>query len=381
MVDRRRPVRAAVRCACVFCVLLIASALASQDPASRIKQLFSQAQNEESQGRIDSAANTYNAILKLDPNSAVAYESLGKLDFQESHYPEAVQAFRRALEINPQAPISRALLGISLYKVGDFQAASEELKTARRLFPTDKNTRLYLARSLFEVGDLGGAAKEFEELRREDPKNAEVLYALGQVYMKLAASTFDDLQKQAPDSYLIELLLGDQAETTLMHPQAIEHYRKAIAKKGSDARGLHYPLGHALYNDGLYQEALQEFRRELELNPYDYMASYEAAEILEKENPVEAVRLATQALEVKPDLAPALFVRGKALLSMGKATDAVTDLKRAASLNPNDALVHFQLARGYHQLGLKSDAQEEEALYVRLQQAAHLPKSPPGANN
>jgi tetratricopeptide (TPR) repeat protein len=342
--------------------------------------LLSEARAAEKGERIDDAIKKYQAILELDPKFTPAYENLGKLDFQQSRYEEAIKNLRQALELKPQSVASRALLGICLYKVGEFQDARHELESAYHLSPNNREIEIYLARSLVETGNLEDAARQFQQLRREDPQNAEVLYAMGQLYMKLAAATFDDLQTRAPDSYLIEVLLGDLAETGGFHPEAIEHYRKAIAKKGSDARGLHYPLGHALYGDGQYEEALREFHRELELNPYDYMASYEAAEMLLKDNPQEALRLATQALEVKPDLAPALRVRGRALLLLGRPQDAVVDLKKAESLSPREPLVHFHLAHAYRQLGLNNEAQREEALYRQLQEVVHTPP-PPSRDN
>jgi tetratricopeptide (TPR) repeat protein len=90
----------------------------------------------------------------------------------------------------------------------------------------------------------------------------------------------------------------------------------------------------------------------------------------------EAIRLATQALAVRPVMAPALLVRGRALLATGKSTETLVDFKQAASVAPANATAHFQLARAYRQLGMNREAQDEEAIFKRLQEAAHTPKPP-----
>src|SRR5437016_6338707 len=62
-----------------FAVLCLARRLVSQDVGSRLQQLRSEARAEESQGRLDSAIQKYQQILRLNPNLAPAHNNLGKL--------------------------------------------------------------------------------------------------------------------------------------------------------------------------------------------------------------------------------------------------------------------------------------------------------------
>jgi tetratricopeptide (TPR) repeat protein len=97
------------------------------------------------------------------------------------------------------------------------------------------------------------------------------------------------------------------------------------------------------------------------------------------DNPEEAIRLSTRALELKPDIAEALTVRGRSLLSLHKLQDAVKDFKKAISLDSDNAAIHFQLARAYRQLGMMEEAQNENAVYERLDQEnqkERLPAAP-----
>jgi tetratricopeptide (TPR) repeat protein len=339
------------------------------DSSARIQELFVEAQTEEQRGQLDAAVQKYQSILRLDARLAPAYNNLGRLYLQQSRYGEAIKVLKRALELQPNLVPTRALLGISLYQIGEYQMARQELKTALQLNPADRNAKLYLARSLFELEDFRLAAQLLEELQRDGPRDAQVLYGLGQAYMKLASSTLEQLQDLDPNSYLIEVLLGKTAEAKQAYTDAVEHYRKAISKAPSTP-SLHYALGNTLWLSGQFPEALQEFRRELDLNPYDWMASWKAAHIILSQNPEEALRLSNRALELKPDLAQALLVRGRALLTLKRLNDAIKDFKKVAVLAPDEETVHYQLARAYRQLGLTEEAEAEETIFERMQKKA-----------
>jgi tetratricopeptide (TPR) repeat protein len=230
-----------------------------------------------------------------------------------------------------------------------------------------------LARSLFELEDYKGAFQVLDKLQPADPKNPDVLYTLGLVHMKLAETTLGELQKVAPGSYLIEVLLGKYAEVKQVYPDAIEHYKRALAKN-PESLGLHYTLAHALWASGRFQDALPEYKRALELNPYDYDGSWEMARIVLPDNPAEAYRLANRALELKPGIPEALAIRGRALLALKKPKEAIEDLRKASALDTEDATIHFQLARAYRQLGLTQEAEAETAVYERMEKEAHTPR-------
>jgi tetratricopeptide (TPR) repeat protein len=268
-------------------------------------------------------------------------------------------------------------LGFCFYQMGDFAEARRQFQTALKLSPGDSDAKLYLARSLLELQDVKGAIKLLEQLQQADPKNVEVLFSLGWAYTGLAVSTLDAIQKIDPNSYVTELLQGKYAEAKDVFPEAAEHYKRAMAR-APDMPELHYCYAHALYGSGEFPLALQEYRHVLEMNPYDYRASWEAARIVLPDDPQEAFRLANRALELKPGSYGALTIRGRALLALGKASQAIEDFRQAATMNPQDAAIHFQLARAYAKIGKTQEAQSETAIYDRIQSEAHFSTSEKG---
>ena len=357
----------AILLSCLTCRLIC------QDADSRIQQLYSDAHSAEQRGDTNAAIEKYQAMLQLEPKMAAAHNNLGRLYFREARYPEAIEALKHALQLDARLAPAHAMMGISWYEMENYPAARKELDEALHLNPRDQNARLYLARSLYELGGLDEAAGLLKELARTDPTNPQILYSQGLVYMKLASSALEKLQAVAPDSFLIESVLARSAEAKEQYGVAAEHYKRAIAK-APKARNLHYALGHALYQNADFTEALKEYRLELQLNPNNYMACWEAARILVNEDPEEAVALSTRALELSPNLAPAYLVRGRARLQLKDLDKSLEDLKRAASLDSNEPSVHFQLARVYRGLGLAQQAEHENAIFAELEKAEHSRK-------
>jgi tetratricopeptide (TPR) repeat protein len=350
-----------------------------QDSESRIEALYNEAHSAEQAGNLNAAVEKYRAILRLDPDLPAAYNNLGRLYFGQSRFSEAIEVLKHALQIDATLESSHALLGISYYEMENYEAARRELSEAMRLDPADRTAELYLARSLNELGDLEKASGLLNKLQQKDPANPQILYSEGLVYMKLASYALAKLQAVAPDSYLVEMILATTAEAQRHYGEAVEHFKKAVAK-APEAHGLHYGLGHALYQNGEFEEALKEYRLELQHDPRSYMASWEAARVLLDNDPQEAVKLSSNALELNPKLAPAYLTRGIAFLHLKELHKSVEDLKKAAALDSEEPTVHFQLARAYRGLGMTQQAEQEAAIFAQMEKAEHTRKDAASPN-
>lgn len=348
---------------CCFSVRLF-----SQELSHKIPILIQEAEKEEQQGNLTGASEKYREILEMDPQRIEAYSKLGTLFLEQGQYQEAAKYLKQAIAINRNEALPHQLLGITYFQLGDFDLAKGELQNALRIRPRDRATAFFLARTCASLGDLRRAAELLQKLRDQNPRDAKVLYTLGLVYMKLGDSTLEDLQKLHPESYLNDLLMGTAAEDRQQFAEAIKDFRNAIAK-APKARGLHYALGNALYLDGQLQEALKEFELENRIDPYNYMAHVLTAVILLPAYPNKALRVSSQAIKLKPDLGPAYLIRGRALLTLKRPREAISDLKKAAQLAPDEKTVHFQLALAYEQVGLTKEADAQKAIFENMGKA------------
>src|SRR5207302_8323807 len=163
-----------------------------------------------------------------------AYNNLGQLYYLQGELDSAISVLKQACALAPRLATPRALLGFALFGKGDFERARKELKTASELNPKDVNVRLFLGRSLIQLQDLNGALAVLQELQKDNPNDPEMLYSLGSVYSGLAETTVGQIQKVAPDSYLIEVLLGQYSEIKQVYADAAEHYKRAVQKAPAD---------------------------------------------------------------------------------------------------------------------------------------------------
>jgi tetratricopeptide (TPR) repeat protein len=360
----------------ILVLLAFAPRSISQEPSDRVQQLYQAAKADEQAGHPDEAIQKYQQIIKLDPALAAGYNNLGRLLYQQGRLDEAIQPLRQASKLDPKAEPPRALLGFVQFQRADFEGAKREFKVASQLNPADYSVRLFLARSMVELKDFDAALEVLNKLLHDDPKNTEALYTLGGVYSSLAEITIGKIQTVDPNSYLLELLLGKVSEIKQLYPDAAEHYKRAI-ERAPDVPDLYYRYAHALWAAGDSQTAMTAYKNALQRNPYDYRSEWELARLLLADHPDEALRLTTHALELNPNLADALTIRGRALVALQKPKDAIADFRKAIAISPDDAAIHFQLARAYRLTGMSAEAQTENAIYERLDKEAHAARVQP----
>src|SRR5579862_7538325 len=277
----------------VIAVLMVVAFCASSaaQNSDQVQKLYAQAKAQEQDGHLDLAIETYQQIIHLQAGLAAAYNNLGSLYYRTMRLDDAIVTLKHACELEPALAAPKALLGLAYYQRGSFEEARRQLALAGKISPGDPNVKLYLARSMIQMGDLKDAKAVLEQLQAQQPDNEEALYTLGSLYSVLAESAFGHIQETAPNSYLLELLLGKAAEARQIYADAAEHYKNAI-ERAPGVPELYYHYAHALALSGKQQEAVSTYKRALELNPYDYQSASEEAGLIVEQDPQQALELA-----------------------------------------------------------------------------------------
>jgi predicted Zn-dependent protease len=84
----------------------------------------------------------------------------------------------------------------------------------------------------------------------------------------------------------------------------------------------------------------------------------------------EALTLIDKSLAQCPTLTDARADRARALLTLGRNSDAVPDLEAAIKADPSDPRNHFLLAKAYRALGRSQEAQSEMRMFSQLEESA-----------
>ena len=138
-------------------------------------------------------------------------------------------------------------------------------------------------------------------------------------------------------------LAGRRAEAEERFTALLERYPRE--------RHLHYGYGLLLAQGG-QAEAVDAFRREIELYPDHVLAHVELAfNLLKLGRPEEAVPAAESAVRLDPEVFVTHLALGRALVAAGDIALGTFELESAARLAPGSPDVFFALGRAYAAAG------------------------------
>jgi tetratricopeptide (TPR) repeat protein len=118
---------------------------------------------EEAKGNKDSALNSYNEAIKLDPNNDVHYSNRGMFFANSGDTKRAFSDYNLAIKNNPKNPITYDNRGFLKAQVGDKKGALSDYNQAIKIDPDFLAS--YINRSkVYE--DIGDKEKAINDLRK-----------------------------------------------------------------------------------------------------------------------------------------------------------------------------------------------------------------------
>jgi tetratricopeptide (TPR) repeat protein/predicted AlkP superfamily phosphohydrolase/phosphomutase len=97
----------------------------------------------------------------------------------------AAQVFEKIVRLDPESPEARAQLGVFYLRMRRPEKAGPHLKEAVRLEPDNAQLRFHLASYFHATGKLDSARTHYEEAIRLDPKVGIYQYQLGMLYAQM----------------------------------------------------------------------------------------------------------------------------------------------------------------------------------------------------
>jgi tetratricopeptide (TPR) repeat protein len=279
---------------------------------------------------------------------------------------------------NSDAQKDARAFGVQLLRDRNYQKAAELFIALREAVPEDPAT-------------LYGGALAFFNLQRNAEAESWVRAAIDKSAVKKTTSTPATFASLADSLVLLGVILavkGDNAGSLEVISRAVK-----IAPENFDAQ---FALGRARYGAGDPAGAARAFRAALVLRPKDRQAHFFLCTALEQAGDDSAaleayrafIRIAPDAAEAhlglgvllakkeKADLNEAILelkkalvldeklyegqvTLGKALIRSGRDAEALSHLKRAVELAPENPEPHYQLSIALRRLGKKEEADKE----------------------
>ena len=299
-------------------------------------------------GKPDQAAPLFREVLKTNPSSFEANESLGLIAADAGSYEQALPYFEAGCRSAPKEALGHANLGATLLALNQDQRAVAELERAAALDPHNAQTAENLGRGWMKLKEPARAAKQFGAAAAQERPTAELLYnwALALFDSDAFAQATDVLLRLAPAeiSGESESLFGD-AEEKLGHFQsAVSHMRRASEIAPTEPNL--YALVVELLRHWSWQQATEicHFARSRFPNS-DRLSVAQGIALYGNGSYAEAADVFAELLAAKPDSAVYADTLGRACSLMAEDThDRCGRLQAFADAHPENAAVNVYAA-------------------------------------
>lgn len=342
----------------------------------RAAELAGQAKQAMAAGRFDQAEPAYLELAKIEPNIAELYSNLGAVYFQEGKLDEAIDALRHALRLKPSLVKAKTLLAICLTESGQSAEALPGLEAGFRSSAEPQIKRqcgLELLRTYTALHREADAVETALALNKDYPDDPEILYETGRIYGNFTYLTMEKLRDKAPDSVWMLQAKAEAQESEKQYDLALASF-ESVLRLEPGRPGVHYRMGR-VYLDRFEQlhdskdrdQAADQFRAELTIDPGNGNAAYELAQIEYNLGNLDQARQQFESLiERRPEFEQARVGLAGILLETQKPGEASIQLKRAIELDPNDEVAWYRLARALRLTGDSEGQKKALAEFLRL---------------
>lgn len=237
-----------------------------------------------------------------------------------------------ALYLDPGFDIARTLLGDLLERGRRWQDAIRAYAAVPPSSGLYHNAQVKIAFNLDHLGQTDKAVNVLRGLLRRNPKNAELLVAVG-----------DMLRQRA------------------RFADSVKYYNRAIVLLNPPEAAywsVYYSRGVSLEQMKKWKPAEKDFLKAIELSPNQPLPlNYLGYSWIDQGiNQAAALRLIQQAVDLSPDDGFIIDSLGWALFKQGRFDEAVNQLERAIQLEPADPVINEHLGDAYWRVGRHIEA-------------------------
>jgi tetratricopeptide (TPR) repeat protein len=353
-----------------------ASAQAARKPATaptaEFDRLLAAATEARKAQEWEKAIELYGKVVKLKPAYVEGYWYQGTAYYSLDDFPNCRDTFRKVIRLAPKNGAAFAFLGLCEFGVKEYDKSLQHLLQSRILGVGDAPELGSVAR--YHAGVLMTRVEQFEqaletlgEFAAEGDDNPRVIEAIG-----LATLRMPFLPVEAPPDRREMILMAGRASYMMAtrNTAAAGKAFEALVARYPETPNVHYAYGVFLLGEEP-DKAVQEFKRELELQPdHPWSLMQIAYEYLKRGDAQTALPWAQKSVQVAPNAFTSHKALGQALLETGDIDGAIKELMTGINLAPESPGLHFTLARAYQRAGRTEEATRERDEFTRLDKLA-----------
>jgi tetratricopeptide (TPR) repeat protein len=358
--------------------VLVAASQPRDPGAESFEELSSRAATARAAGHADQAIQSYQRALQLRPEWDEGRWNLAMLQYSGGRYPEAISELKSWVERHPNFGTAWAVMGLCEFEMKEYKNAFVHLQRGEELGFGGSPEAVGLARYDLAVlenrnGQFESAMETLAPGTRSGTLAKEVRIALGMALLRVPL-----MPDQVEPSRVTLVETAGEIAALLQNSKYDQAYPKfqALLKEYPSVPFLHYAYGTALAALSEFDEAEIELHAELQVSPGSELPYVSLASVaLKRHRPAEALDSAQHAVQLAPESAESRYVLGRACLELGQNEQAVHELQTASKLAPGSPEVHFNLAKAYTKAKLPEKAEQERAIFVRLNALVEQQKS------
>ena len=350
-------------------------------PSDSFEELSRRAAESQAAGQTELAIQHFQQALRMRPDWDDGRWNLAMLFYSSAKYPEAISVLKSWVERKPDFGTAWAVMGLSEFEIKDYGNALIHLQRGEELGLGGSAEAVRLAK--YRLGSLLIRDGHFESATRILSPEAgsgalakKIDFALGLALLRMSL-----LPDQIETSKNPLVQTAGEIAALLQESKYDQAFPKFqfLLKEYPSTPFLHYAYGTALIALSQYDEAETQLRQELQIPPASELPCLRLASLaLKKHQPAEALPFAQRAVKLSPDSGEAHYLLGRASFELGQEEAAVRELETASKLAPGSPEVHFNLAKAYAKAKLTEKAEQERAIFARLNALAEQQRSQSG---
>lgn len=332
----------------------------SGDPA----QIFQRGQDALNNGKLEEAERDFRQVLQIDPRAGAACANLGVVYMRRKEWGKALHELQKAEKLMPQVAGIQLNIGLAYYRQNEFLKAIPEFESVVREQPRELQPRYLLGLCYFFADRWADAAHTLEPLWDQESGQFPYLYVLSNAAHRAGLSELDQraaekLTKVGDGSAQYHLFAGKYYLNREEYEPAMAEF-EAAGKEDPKLPFVHFNLGLAHLKKQEYAQAREEFLKDAAIEP-DMALNYEEignAYWLTQEDG-KAENSYREALRRDPRLVNSMLGLAKIYQKQLKYPAALAEVDAALKVDPERTDAHYLRGQALLHLGRTAEAKKE----------------------
>ena len=328
--------------------------------------LFQRGEQALKENNLGAAESDFRQVLAIDPRAGAAYANLGVVYMRRKQWSKALEALHKAEALIPNVAGIRLNIGLAYYRQNEFLKAIPPFESVVRERPDAVQPRYLLGLCYFFGERWQEAASTLEPLWPQESDKVPYLYVLANAAHRAGETELDDrasaqLLKIGDNSAEYHLFAGKYHLNREEYDMAIGEL-EAAAKANPTLPFVHFNLGVAYLRKQDYTRAREEFLKDLAVQP-DLALDYDQlGEVYwQMQDDASAEKSYHEAIRRDSRLVTSYLGLAKIYQRQQKYDAALAETAKALKLDPNRTEAHYIRGQALLRLGRKEEAKKEMA--------------------